>query len=270
MNQLDCTLEHADVIDEAVRVCMGEMLQVPVGDTACAQMRLRVNDSGLGLYAVKDIAPGAYLASVTRMCQNFHLVFRASAGDDSSYVHRLIAANTDVRLVNSAVSAIKKIELIEGRMDGCSLPQTLQLFKKDAQRLQKLLSRRVLMARKEQFRLSAEWDGAALARMSSACDPDGNACLFALPSIESTTISSWQWRVALNDRLGQVSACIDELVGRACVCARRTEIDGQGAHPRSCPLVLKEHIQMHNDCVGLLASLAVRFQLRGGAEAFKR
>ena len=113
-------------------------------------MCLRVNDSGLGLYAVKDIAPGAYLASVTRMCQNFHRgVFRSWAGGDSSYVHRLIAANSDARLVSSAVSAIKRIELIEGRVDSSSLPQTLQLFKKDAQRLQKLLSRWVLMLGEE-------------------------------------------------------------------------------------------------------------------------
>ena len=41
-----------------------------------------------------------------------------------------------------------------------------------------------------------------------------------------------------------------------CSCKHKVTLDDRGSHLRACPLGLAEHIDLHNECVGLVASLA--------------
>ena len=70
---------------------METTIESNLDERALRQVRLRVNNSGLGLPSTLNIAPAAFMAGLARCCQSFHTLFHEASGRNPSFLTELLS-----------------------------------------------------------------------------------------------------------------------------------------------------------------------------------
>ena len=151
--------------------------------------------------------------------------------------------------------ACSEYKSLTGDPTGISVNDVMKVLHKNPRGLQRALMQKVNTQRADVFKggIHTTIDRA---RYLSSLDHYGNAYLRALPSDQSLTIKPGQLAEALLHRLGLPSAQADHIAGHKCKCKLATVIDPEGYHLRSFPLGVGAQVEMHNECVSLVADLA--------------
>ena len=243
-------------LDEKCIEVLESALESPMDIRATARARLRVNDSGLGLTAPRDVTAAAFIAGLARCNQGFHLLFHQASGKNPSYVADILKGKGNGSpTMRDALQAFSYINVISGQPSNTGVDDVISFLRKAPRTIQKLLTRRMQAQRAADY-TDALTHAALKARKASASDPSGNAWLFALPTCPDTTIVSWKCREAILDRLAMPSVLLGAVAGYECVCFRGPTIDPVGDHARACPCAAKYQNRLHNKGTSLLSELA--------------